>query len=569
MIAILIILMLIGCARKPTDSSLVRVQEMIDDAPHEALDSLEAINPSSLSDRDRHLYDLLTVKAQDKAYIRHTSDSLILDVIDYYKSHKSLWLYPEALYYGARVYSDLGDYPTALKYFQDALEALGKNPDNLDLEANIASQYARLLTNLRLYDEAIPYMEKALEIDRIKKDSVNEVYDLQLLGDIRKWQGEFKLSEGLYSEALAKSRRLPNHLQAKSKMMLASVWNETGKTGKALNIIRDVPNQVKSVARNRALAVAANIYYSAGILDTAYMYARQLISGNDENNKISGYAILLSPEVIRFTEDSDTLGKYVISYRDIIESMYDDNENQMALMQQSLYNYRLHVQEKEQGQKRNLILTWILLATAIIILSLVILVIFQKSRISQKIRELQEALDKANTFEAALKNGKIRPDVAPDLGMMDKKDIPCTPKTESELRKELRMKLLRISERYDSAPPVAQSILKSESHSRLQDKIASKEPLQDNDALWKEIEKTVLECSPAFKKNLLLLAGGKLSSYDMKTALLMKFGVTTSEMAHLFGRVKGTIVSRKASLCERVFDEKLGTQKIEWIIRLL
>lgn len=50
--------------------------------------------------------------------MEHTSDSLILDVIDYYSSNDDRNLYPEVLYYGGRVYSDLGDYPTSLSYFR-------------------------------------------------------------------------------------------------------------------------------------------------------------------------------------------------------------------------------------------------------------------------------------------------------------------------------------------------------------------------------------------------------------------------------------------------------------------
>jgi hypothetical protein len=40
-------------------------------------------------------------------------------------------------------------------------------------------------------------------------------------------------------------------------------------------------------------------------------------------------------------------------------------------------------------------------------------------------------------------------------------------------------------------------------------------------------------------------------------------------MTNLLNRSKGAIVSRRESLCFRVFDEKLGTKVIDGIVRLL
>ena len=84
--------------------------------------SLDSIDKDRLPESDSHFLDLLRIKARDKAYVTHTSDSIILSVVDYYADHKDSGLYPEALYYAGRVYSDMGDFPTALEYFHAALD---------------------------------------------------------------------------------------------------------------------------------------------------------------------------------------------------------------------------------------------------------------------------------------------------------------------------------------------------------------------------------------------------------------------------------------------------------------
>ena len=86
------------------------------------LDSLEKIPDTDLSEGERHYRDFLTIKASDKGYRRHASDSLYLTVKEYFSSHHSREMLPEVLYYGGRVYSDMGNYPIALQYFEEALD---------------------------------------------------------------------------------------------------------------------------------------------------------------------------------------------------------------------------------------------------------------------------------------------------------------------------------------------------------------------------------------------------------------------------------------------------------------
>jgi len=105
---------------------LRKIIKMMTDSLPQARAMPDSIDRSSLGEADRNLRDLLAIKAADKAYVKHTADSTILRVVDYYDRHQSTVRYPEALYYAGRVYSDLGDYPTALKYFQDALDEVEK-----------------------------------------------------------------------------------------------------------------------------------------------------------------------------------------------------------------------------------------------------------------------------------------------------------------------------------------------------------------------------------------------------------------------------------------------------------
>lgn len=92
-----ILLLFAGCSDTQSDPRLMRIRENVGSAPEDAIKELKEIDYKSLNTRDRHLYDLLSIKAKDKAYMRHTSDSLISDVINWYKENPEYGLYPEAL----------------------------------------------------------------------------------------------------------------------------------------------------------------------------------------------------------------------------------------------------------------------------------------------------------------------------------------------------------------------------------------------------------------------------------------------------------------------------------------
>lgn len=142
----LFIVILIGCQKSESrQNCLDDINTLISVNPDSALNMLSDFNPDSLNANDRHYYSLLLVKAQDKAYIALKSDSLISEVIRFFSKDRNDPRYIEALYYGGRTASDMGDAPAALKYFHEVLEQTENNDKLRDLRGNVLSQTGRLL----------------------------------------------------------------------------------------------------------------------------------------------------------------------------------------------------------------------------------------------------------------------------------------------------------------------------------------------------------------------------------------------------------------------------------------
>lgn len=561
---IALLTLLAACTPRPTDQRLFRAEAMAEESPTAALaalDSLDAIVAAQLPEADRRYYEFLSVKIADKAYRPHTSDTTILHVIDYESRHTSLGRYPEALYYGGRVYSDLGDFPTALRYYQDALDHLPTDPSTLNLRANIISQYGGLLDDLRLYKTAIPFIKETISIDRLLSDSINEIHDLRSLGGIYIHLGENDSAEVCLREALAKSHLMPPSFKAKSSLYLAAVKFYKGEIDSARMYIHGTVEKVNPLARNNALAYGAEIYYAANMLDSAYWCATQLISSPDSLNKKFGYKILLKPEMISKL-NPDSIPAYYADYSRILNKQFNENTNQLALLQQSHYNYETHLREREKAEHSNRILIKWIITGLIVILVLIIVALWLKYRNKASLLQLRNALDNINRLEEALKASQQSKfsDIFPDFGEDE---------TIADLRKKLRDKLYSIFVNNQDHISISPDIHQSESYQKLQEYISQGREIKETDPLWESLEDTVLKASPRFRDNLRLLLGGKFNSFDLHTSLLIKCGVSPSHMTTLLNRSKGAIVSRRESLCMRVFDKKMGTKVIDGIIRLL
>ncbi len=570
------ILSTLSCSVNQPDRRLDRVNDLASTSPQEALDSLAAIDYAQLSDADKHYYDFLSIKASDKAYIMHKSDSLILKVIDFESQHQGNGRYPEALYYGGRVYSDLGDHPTALHYFQNSLDQLSSSDDqNIILKRRVLSQTGRLLTSLRLYDQAIPYIESALDLNRQLHDTLAIVYDLQLLGGTYLRASNYKSAEKYFNEAISLSSNLPICHTAQSKMYLAAAKFGNGELDSALTLIRHTPELVVPISRNSALAYASNIYLQSEILDTAYIFSHELITSPYPHNREVGYQVILSPK-LRHLIQPDSLNKYISDYRALLEKFYDENEAQLAINQHNSYNYQLHEREKAKAEKSNEILRFGILCFLLVIILLGLIVLYLMNRNKAHIIELHEALENIKKLRTELDNASspIMQTEGTDKHseLTENKNTVATSisrKKEDDLRERLKNELMALYESANESKAISPIILQSEVYQKLQELITKGKPIKDQDSIWIELENIILKSSPKFRVNLNLLTSGNLTTLDLHTALLIKCGIKPSQMTTLFGRSNGTIVSRRETLCVKVLDKKSGVKVIDAIIRLL
>ena len=583
-----VMVVLSGCSGKPEDPRLLEIAERVSACPEEMLAHLDSMDVGSMKESDRWLHTLLRIKAQDKAYVVHTSDSVILRVIDYYSRHKGSGHYPEALYYGGRVYSDIGDAPTALRYFQAALEALPEGKDG-NLRSRIYSQMGSLLNSLRLYKEAGAFIKEVIGIEMADGDSINLMRNIQLLGSVYMHSKDYDLADSCFRNAHEIAVGISHNDTVIHDMYLAGTELYRRNISEALKRIRGVLEDLSGKQRDIVYAYASQIYMAAGINDTAYLFAEKLIRSKNNDHRRVGYGMLLSPELRKYSSP-DSLFSYSSAYGVVLNEYLDRHDAEQATIQTSLYNYQTHEHGRKKAEDAKRTYMYVAGFFLISVLALCVGILYLRNKKMKLKLDYHKSLEDIGKLETLLSSAegelvKYRKTIEemeaekhakrsePDVEAVDttyEDSLSTRKETEEDpVRKELKERLLRLQKAGEAKKNDPEKILGTSVFDRLQDNIVNKIGLKEDDEVWSEIESSVLKQSPEFKTNLTLLVGGKTKVDVYHMALLVRCGFGPTDTGALLGRTKGAVSARRGYICEKIFGKKYGGKVMDDIINLL
>lgn len=582
LVIISLVLFVAGCTSH--DSRLARVGEIVNESPGKAIVLLDSIDRSKLTESDRYLYDLMMVKANDKSYIKHTTDSLILLVKEYYSRDRQSDEYLEAVYYCGRVSSDLGDYPSAMKYYQEVIELTeeDKARNRLQIRGNALAFIEHRLTYLDLYEESIPYLNEVIRIDSILKDTVNLIDDYKSLGYLYMVDEKYELAEITLRKGLNLTTGLDKFSENLLNTYLGGVNYRRGEYKLAMDYLSKPLSQPDSISESVALTYAAYVHYDCAQYDSAAYYACKLVGTKDTINKKNGYDILLRPE-LRHTLGLDSANKYIFEYRELLTNEMDGNKSRLTLIQNAQYNYDSHKRAKERMEEKNLRLTYTLYFIIVVIILNIASNFIQQLREKNKMLRFYEALSVVVYLQrkeeikkiAAIEEkneevGELRQQLLIGYKSLEKMEEKKSEKENVQsLRTKLTKELMYLQQIAPEKYLIPEYISQSTEYEELLQGLSEKKSKEYDYEFWKQLEKRIVEGSPLFIKNLTILLGGKLKEEEKQIAMLIKCGLTPSEMMIVLSKEKGTISSRRIRLGLKAFDIKLSTKVVDRLIRLL
>ena len=176
-------MLIVSCTgNKGYDQLLAKADSLMnvdDDSAKVAIQLLDDVKPEltefTRSQVMRH--ELLYHKAMNKADIAFTSDSVMLEVVDYYEHHGSANDRMLAYYVLGCVYRDMHEAPLALEYYNKATEQADTTVKDCDYATlcRVYSQMGVLFDKQHLPYQELDSWDKAVKYAYLAKDTLNAI----------------------------------------------------------------------------------------------------------------------------------------------------------------------------------------------------------------------------------------------------------------------------------------------------------------------------------------------------------------------------------------------------------
>lgn len=510
-------------------------------------------------------YQLLCIKANDRAYIPHSSDSIILPILNYYKQTDDLHL-PETYYYAGRIYRDLGDAPQALDYFNNTLDALPSSSDSYSLKSKVYSQIGTLFLYQDIYDEALKMFKEAFHYDLLLEDSVGMSYDLRDMATSYRCLNQ--IDSAIYYYGKANDLALALHQQRFVSMIqsqMAGLYIQLKKYDLAKQFLQSSLSYQHKADKSGIFSVAAKYYHQLGTKDSAVYYYTQLLDFGTIYAKQAAHWGL-AELAIDNNHEQDAI-PHLRAYMQCVDSIRKITDREAIRQMRSVYNYKLREKEiahlKSKNEQTKLIIISLLSLCAI--LASITFAYIQYFKLKQlqltirlkKIKRLKDKLYSRSVQFIEENKRKIE-----ELEIMERKflevdQINTTLKEQLNAQKELIIytnKQIRLDlNRREQSQAV---LFKSEIYLHIQRQLKindrSKRMLSDED--WKELEKLVNSTYNGFKENLYDIYN--LSLFEYRVCLLIKINIQPIDIGKLTEHSKESISSTRRRLYEKVFHIK-------------
>ena len=373
--------LLMGCGDKRTDQMLSSIDTLMNNHPDSALqilDSLKLEQPH-WSKSQRMRYDLLHLKAENKAYVPLNSDSIAKELVSYYDTWGNSNERMMAHYLLGCVYRDKGDSPRAIDAYQKAASQADTTANDCDYYtlSYIYGQMADIYYNELLLSKSIEARKESSHFAYLAKDTLNAIFSLDksvsayiLLN--RKDSAEIILKKvlGQYYQY----NYIQKALQSSTKMMLI-YGQDSNKLSEMKQLIEEY--EVKSKFLRNGIDIPQSkrqFYYYKGLyydrnneLDSAEYYYRKIyrpkMSFAEQDPMFRGLLSVFSKR-----HQADSIAKYAQLYCEVNDSSIAKKDQELTAQMSATYDYGLYQKEAlENESKANM--------TRIILISFIFLVV--------------------------------------------------------------------------------------------------------------------------------------------------------------------------------------------------
>ncbi len=514
---------------------------------------------------DRMHYELIKMKIANKQDVVFTSDSLIKQIVDYYKDHGSPNEQMLAYYLLGRVYYDLGEAPQALQAYYDALEKADTTRADCDIwgVGVIYGQMAEIFHRQNLPNDEIWALNKYRDYTKLVRDSIDYalansflIRPYYLLG---KKDTVLQIIQSSYNEL----RKLGDSVSAVSSHQTAIyIYIERKQLDKAAQYIRSfekysgVFDDEGNIEEGREFyyVIKGNYELAANNIDSAEYYYRKAINNGMVYEACRGMVAIYNSK-----RNIDSVAYYSCLLDDGVDSIRNQLRTDVIYRMSSLYNYSRNqkIAEQESRNAHNAHIIILFLLTIFVLGTLTVMQLYY----SNKIKKQNEIAKLGNALASAKREYQ---NIQYELQKLKNSDVERLIEEKERKGKELKQTIESIasegkmSAATNGLEEFAKSKIVGEFVNRKNFCADSKMPTK---AEWKALETQFRKDMPMAYN--MLASEKKLSPLELHVCILLILDFEDGIIASIADALPQTVSNAKARANKKIFNES-GAQTLKY-----
>ena len=445
----IVIAALSGCNGRKMTNQLEAISQMADVNPDSALTALAKYESEKQewSKGDRMHFELVRLKAENKSEVTFKSDSIIKEVVEYFKEKGNANEKMLAYYLLGRTYFDMEEAPEALQAYYDAISSADTTSTSCDYSTLtvVYGQMSRIFHQQNLPHDEIWALKHYIEYIRryeSKKDYL--IAKEQLIRPLYLLNEKDSVLQ-IINDTYSALKQMGEHQEAADAIAVSTyIYLERGELDEAKHAMdifekeSGLFDKYGNITEGREHYYYTKGFYELAVnrLDSAEYNFRKAIKYGYLSD---GYKGLLS--IYREKQNIDSVNYFSRQYEAAQDSLHNKMQTDAIHQMSALYNYsrsqKEAEQEREKAQDRLYLLSIISFATIILLMAVIFVAwLYRKNQKEKKARiaELEETLNSARLQ---------RNTILEELRILKEKDyesiIAIKEKQEQELTKRIEI----------------------------------------------------------------------------------------------------------------------------------
>jgi uncharacterized lipoprotein NlpE involved in copper resistance len=565
----LVIATLFGCNGRKMTSQLEAISKIADSNPDSALTALAKYEneKQEWSKGDRMHFELVRLKAENKSEVTFKSDSIIKEVVEYFKEKGNANEKMLAYYLLGRTYFDMEEAPEALQAYYDAISSADTTSTSCDYSTLtvVYGQMSRIFHQQNLPHDEIWALKHYIEYIRryeSKKDYL--IAKEQLIRPLYLLNEKDSVLQ-IINDTYSALKQMGEHQEAADAIAVSTyIYLERGELDEAKHAMdifekeSGLFDKYGNITEGREHYYYTKGFYELAVnrLDSAEYYFRKAIKYGYLSD---GYKGLLS--IYREKQNIDSVNYFSRQYEAAQDSLHNKIQTDAIHQMSALYNYsrsqKEAEQEKEKAQDRLYLLSIISFATIILLMAVIVVAwLYRKNQKEKKARiaELEETLNSArlqrNTILEELRILKEK-DYESIIAIKEKQEQELTKRIEILEAENMKNKNTDAINRIDHLDNFLDSAIAQQFVKKATDK---SERIKPTESEWNLLTSQFSKDIPVTYKS--FGQGKPLSQLEQRICILLILDIPEKVISLMTDSYASTISNAKARANEKLYGKK-------------